>query len=148
MYLSMYLCLVLWLRGIVPITARQASCDDVYEGIPIAKDTIIHFPTLVINMSSEIWGPDAMEFNPDRWDRLKDVPPTQFFTFQHGTWSPLPHCMLLALCNGSILSQFYPRSVVSDLSFGRDLKDVPPSIPKRHLNAIPTVLRTFVFSAI
>ena len=68
----------------VPITARQAVADDVYEGVMIPKDSIIHFPHLVINMSTEIWGPDAAEFRPERWDDLKDVPNTHFMTFQHG----------------------------------------------------------------
>jgi hypothetical protein len=36
-------------------------------------------------MSSSIWGADAEEFRPERWDNIKDVLNTQFFTFQHGT---------------------------------------------------------------
>jgi len=68
-----------------PITARQAVADDIYEGVKIPKDSIIHFPHLVINMSTKIWGPDAAEFRPERWDDLKDVPNTHFMTFQHGT---------------------------------------------------------------
>jgi len=69
---------------VVPLTGRQAVDDDVYEGVHIPKDTMIHFPALVINMSHEIWGPDAEEFRPERWESLKDVPNTQFLTFQHG----------------------------------------------------------------
>ena len=45
---------------------------------------MIHFPSLVINMSHEIWGPDAEEFRPERWESLRDVPNTHFLTFQHG----------------------------------------------------------------
>ena len=70
---------------LVPITARQAVADDIYEGIFIPKDSLIHFPKLVINMNTSIWGPDAEEFRPDRWENLKDVPNTHFLTFQHGT---------------------------------------------------------------
>lgn len=69
---------------VAPITARQAVADDIYEGILIPKDSLIHFPTLVINMSTSIWGTDAEEFRPERWENLKDVPNTQFLTFQHG----------------------------------------------------------------
>jgi cytochrome P450 len=69
---------------VVPLTGRQAVDDDVYEGVHIPKDTMIHFPALVINMSHEIWGPNAEEFRPERWESLKDVPNTHFLTFQHG----------------------------------------------------------------
>jgi cytochrome P450 len=69
---------------IVPITARQAVFDDVYEGIRIPKDTLIHFPALVINMSPFLWGPDADQFRPERWENIRDAPNTQFLTFQHG----------------------------------------------------------------
>lgn len=75
---------VLTLCVVVPITARQATEDDVFEGIHIPKDTIIHFPSLVINTNHVLWGDDADEFRPDRWDSLKDVSSTQFLTFQHG----------------------------------------------------------------
>ena len=72
------------LNPTVPITARQAVEDDIYEGVKIPKATLIHFPKLVINMHPSIWGPDAEEFRPDRWDNIKDAPSTQFLTFQHG----------------------------------------------------------------
>lgn len=75
-----------WLTP-VPITIRQAVVDDIYEGIKIPQNTLIHFPHLVINTHPSIWGPDAEQFRPERWDRLKDVSPTQFLTFQHGTLS-------------------------------------------------------------
>jgi len=66
------------------MTARQAVEDDVFEGIHIPKDTIIHFPSLVMNTNHALWGDDAEEFRPERWVSLKDVPNTQFLTFQHG----------------------------------------------------------------
>ena len=72
----------------VPITARQAIADDEFEGIKIPKASLIHFPALVINMNTEFWGEDAESFRPERWENLKDVPNTQFITFQHGT--PVP----------------------------------------------------------
>jgi len=73
----------------VPITARQAIADDEFEGIKIPKASLIHFPALVINMNIEFWGEDAESFRPERWEKLKDVPNTQFITFQHGTPIPL-----------------------------------------------------------
>lgn len=73
----------------VPLTARQAACDDIIEGQFIPKDTLIHFATLVINMHPELWGEDAREFRPERWDELKDVSNTHFLTFQQGPHSCL-----------------------------------------------------------
>lgn len=70
---------------VVPISARQATEDDVYEGIKIPKASLVHFPKLVINMSPSIWGPDSETFKPDRWDTIKDVRNSHFLTFQHGT---------------------------------------------------------------
>ena len=69
----------------VPITVRQAVADDEFEGIRIPKASLIQFPALVINMNVEFWGDDAESFRPERWENLKDVPNTQFITFQHGT---------------------------------------------------------------
>ena len=74
---------------LAPITARQAVADDIYEGVFIPKDSLIHFPKLVINMNTSIWGADAEEFRPDRWEKLKDVPNTHFLTFQHGTFAKM-----------------------------------------------------------
>ena len=51
----------------------------------IPKDTLIHFPALVVNTHPSFWGPDSQEFRPDRWDKLKDVPNTHFLTFQNGS---------------------------------------------------------------
>jgi len=73
-----------------PLTARQALHDDIYEGIFIPKDTIIHYPTLVVNTHPLFWGPDAEEFRPERWDDLKDFPNTNFLTFQHGLSQSIP----------------------------------------------------------
>lgn len=38
-------------------------------------------------MSPMIWGSDAEQFLPDRWNTLNDVPNTQFLTFQYGLHS-------------------------------------------------------------
>jgi cytochrome P450 len=70
----------------VPITARQATADDVFGGVLIPKDTVLLFSTLVINMQPSIWGPDSSEFRPERWEDLKEVPNTHFLTFQHGNF--------------------------------------------------------------
>jgi len=70
----------------VPATTRVAKKDDVIplnmpfvdkhgklrSEIPIRKGEAIFIPIVAINRWSEIWGPDAMEFNPDRWANIPE----------------------------------------------------------------------------
>ncbi|KIJ16567.1 hypothetical protein PAXINDRAFT_75453, partial [Paxillus involutus ATCC 200175] len=42
----------------------------IHDGIRITKGTAISIPILVMNRSKELWGPDAHEFKPERWDDL------------------------------------------------------------------------------
>ncbi|KAJ7607627.1 cytochrome P450 [Mycena polygramma] len=76
----------------VPGTVRIALRDDivplatpytntkgvVHQNLLIRKGESIFIPIIAMNRDSKIWGPDAMEFRPDRWaegpDRLA-VPP-------------------------------------------------------------------------
>ncbi|KAF7296777.1 hypothetical protein MIND_00908400 [Mycena indigotica] len=63
---------------------RKAMTDDVLplsnpvidrEGkehwsLPVPKGQIIHLPIWAVNTSTEIWGKDALEFRPDRWESI------------------------------------------------------------------------------
>lgn len=51
----------------VTITIRQASRDTYIGDQFIKKGTTVTIPILGMNHSAELWGPDAEEFNPDRW---------------------------------------------------------------------------------
>lgn len=51
----------------VPVTVRQASRDTYILNEPVKKGTIVSIPILGMNHSTELWGPDAEEFNPERW---------------------------------------------------------------------------------
>ncbi|KAJ7800339.1 cytochrome P450 [Mycena leptocephala] len=66
----------------VPATSRTAFRDDVvplgtpvtdtygkvHESLRICKGENILIPILALNRDVEIWGPDAMEFVPERWE--------------------------------------------------------------------------------
>lgn len=89
----------------VPSTVRVALKDDVvplsksykradgkgtYNSIVIPKGHEFFVPLNVIQMSKDIWGEDAEEFNPDRWDNLPSsvvnakMPPGHTFAFLSG----------------------------------------------------------------
>ncbi|CAK5277050.1 unnamed protein product [Mycena citricolor] len=44
-----------------------------HETLPIAKGQLFTIPILAINTDKEIWGEDALEFNPDRWTNLPEA---------------------------------------------------------------------------
>ncbi|KAF9239085.1 cytochrome P450 [Melanogaster broomeanus] len=70
----------------VPSTVRVAMKDDVlplekpftdkngvvHDGIRISEGDPVFIPILAMNRSEELWGPDAHEFNPERWENLPE----------------------------------------------------------------------------
>jgi len=46
--------------------------------------TVLSVPTYSIHHSKEIWGPDAEEYNPDRWDHLTEKQKVGFIPFSYG----------------------------------------------------------------
>nr|GAT44998.1 predicted protein [Mycena chlorophos] len=63
---------------------RRALADDVlplgkpivgrdgkeHSFLPIRKGQIMRLPIVEVNTSEDVWGPDALEFRPDRWDNV------------------------------------------------------------------------------
>ncbi|EPQ50323.1 cytochrome P450 [Gloeophyllum trabeum ATCC 11539] len=70
----------------VPSTVRVATREDVIptagrwvdrrgverEGIRVAKGDVVFVPILALNRARSIWGDDAHEFRPERWERLPE----------------------------------------------------------------------------
>lgn len=50
-----------------PISLREAAVDTTIQGIRVPKGTRILLDMIAYNRDVELWGPDAMIFNPDRW---------------------------------------------------------------------------------
>ncbi|KAJ7087969.1 cytochrome P450 [Mycena belliarum] len=44
-----------------------------HESLPIPKGLMMHIPILAINTDKEIWGPDANEFRPERWEKIPEA---------------------------------------------------------------------------
>jgi len=51
----------------VPLTLREAAVDTTIQGQFIPKGTHMMLSPWAVNKSESLWGPDAREFNPDRW---------------------------------------------------------------------------------
>ncbi|KAJ7759788.1 cytochrome P450 [Mycena maculata] len=43
-----------------------------HDSLPIHKGQMIHIPILAVNTDKEIWGEDADEFKPERWEKIPD----------------------------------------------------------------------------
>ncbi|KZP10666.1 cytochrome P450 [Athelia psychrophila] len=77
---------VLRLYSPVPLLMREAAEDDVIpldtpvidthgrtcESVKINKGDLVLISIKTINISSDTWGPDALEFRPERWEDVPD----------------------------------------------------------------------------
>ncbi|KAJ5513336.1 hypothetical protein N7463_002888 [Penicillium fimorum] len=74
----------------VPMTIRKAVRDTTLVGAHIPKDTTLILSPQILNRMEELWGPDANEFNPDRFmgpgkaNTGGAVSNYAFLTFLHG----------------------------------------------------------------
>ncbi|KAG6838851.1 hypothetical protein C0991_007927, partial [Blastosporella zonata] len=86
-YLDMVVRETLRLHAPVAETIRQATQDDIIplnkpfidrkgvvrDGVRVRKGQTIQIPILVMNRSKEIWGDDATEFRPERWESTPEA---------------------------------------------------------------------------
>ncbi|KAJ7055863.1 cytochrome P450 [Mycena amicta] len=77
------------LRAHAPVVfvQRKAMQDDVlplskpvidkqgreHWSLPIPKGQMVHIPIWAVNTSTELWGADALEFKPERWDKTPEA---------------------------------------------------------------------------
>ncbi|CAE6439875.1 unnamed protein product [Rhizoctonia solani] len=103
-YLDNFVREVLRVHAVVPLTSREADCDtvipvgesyidihgNIQHGIRVQKGDSISIPILAMNRAKDVWGEDAVDFKPERWDNLpdgvKDMPGvwSHLMTFIHG----------------------------------------------------------------
>ncbi|KAK7207629.1 cytochrome P450 [Myxozyma melibiosi] len=91
----------------VSVTNRRADKDVQIGDVKIIKDTIIFLVPAALNRLKRVWGPDANEFNPDRWDNLPATAQNPYvnLTFLQGPRSCIGRrfaemefkCLLIAL---------------------------------------------------
>ncbi|CAK7235748.1 hypothetical protein SBRCBS47491_009401 [Sporothrix bragantina] len=80
----------------VPATVRESAVDTTIQGQFVPRGTRILLVPWAVNKSEELWGPDALKFDPERWLRPGDGAPGSsayaspsasnysFLTFLHG----------------------------------------------------------------
>ncbi len=66
-YLNAFCSEVLRYNSPVSLTVRRAAVDTTIQGHPIPEGARIILASWAINRSEAFWGPDAGQFNPDRW---------------------------------------------------------------------------------
>ncbi|MBF8290581.1 MAG: cytochrome [Chloroflexi bacterium] len=70
------------LRAITPHMKRRAEADTVIAGQAVGQGTMVILNIQAANLSEELYGPDAAEFNPDR--HLRDGVPRWGLSFGFG----------------------------------------------------------------
>ena len=51
----------------VPLSPKVTEKDTTLLGVKVPKDTALAVPVEALNRDPKLWGPDADQFNPDRW---------------------------------------------------------------------------------
>ncbi|KAJ6499396.1 cytochrome-450 hydroxylase [Mycena sanguinolenta] len=56
-----------------PVHNRDGTVDETRRSFIIPKGTVVHLSVEAFNLDKDVWGGDAWEFNPDRWDNLPEL---------------------------------------------------------------------------
>ncbi|KPM45169.1 Benzoate 4-monooxygenase [Neonectria ditissima] len=64
----------------IPPNSRGITLHGRYFG----PGTVLSVPTYTIHHSKEIWGPDADDFKPERWETITNEQKNAFIPFSHG----------------------------------------------------------------
>lgn len=69
MQLNMFLLETLRLYSPVPFLVRKTASNTMLANIKVPKGTMIMFPVVMLHRSKDVWGLDAVEFNPMRFEK-------------------------------------------------------------------------------
>ncbi|KAF7361970.1 Cytochrome-450 hydroxylase [Mycena venus] len=65
-----------------PVHNRDGTVNEKKHSFIVPKGTVVHLSVEAFNLDKAVWGEDAWEFNPDRWDNLPEAAqqvPVAFF---------------------------------------------------------------------
>ncbi|KAJ7863171.1 cytochrome P450 monooxygenase [Mycena leptocephala] len=88
-----------------------------YHGLPVQKGQRLHIPVLAINTDKELWGEDALEFKPERWENIPEA-----VNLIPGVWANIltfwagPHGYRFSLAEQKALIFTLIRSFVLELA--------------------------------
>ncbi|KAK9480759.1 cytochrome P450 [Lipomyces japonicus] len=125
----------------VPLTIREATKDIVVEGVLVRKGTELIIAAGAINRSKKFWGPDAEEFNPDRWDNLPTLAtsPYSFLTFLQGPRSCIGR-RFAELEFKALLIALVSRFEFDEVESGKDFK-LTNFVTSKFVNGVPVKVK-------
>ena len=68
---------------VAPLIMRQTTAEVDFEGRRVPDGTLIAIPIYLLHRKADVWGDDAAEFRPDRFES-KDIHPFAFAPFSGG----------------------------------------------------------------
>ncbi|KAG6899662.1 hypothetical protein C0993_008238 [Termitomyces sp. T159_Od127] len=140
-------------NDIIPLSTPVLNATgEIVSSIVVQKGTLVSVPIRAINRSTAFWGPDAKEFEPERWLVNLDVPAKQFpghhhiLTFSNGPRMCLGRRFALAEFKVRIssgytesYSEYMPKAVLFVLirNFAFELLDGPETKIEKHRSMLP-----------
>jgi cytochrome P450 len=114
-----------------PLLSRIATQGTVIDGdVYVWKGEVVNLAVYAMARNPRVWGPDAAEFEPERWvdaktGELLSFPSTKFFTFGAGPRS----CIGLKL--GMLNLRVLPANLLHRYKF-----DIDPTCDGSHINTM------------
>ncbi|KAF3912602.1 hypothetical protein AA313_de0203366 [Arthrobotrys entomopaga] len=119
-YLRSFCNEVLRLHPSIPVTIRESAIDETINGQFIPKGTKVMLFVAFANLSEELWGSDAEEFNPDRWEKSENINTSKYANL---TFSMGPR-----MCLGQRFAMIEFKTIITCLagvfSFEEETKDM------------------------
>ena len=107
----------------VPITTRFTSKDMVFKNYFIPKSTVIFLPIIASHHNKDLWGEDAEEFRPSRWDE-EDAS-------KAGPYDYLPFLAGVRSCIGYRFANLELKTILSILLMKFQFFEKPGFVPAK-----------------
>ncbi|KAJ7695885.1 cytochrome P450 [Mycena olivaceomarginata] len=139
---------------ILPLSKPYMDKDGIsHDSLTIPKGQIIHIPILAINTDREIWGQDATEFKPERWEKIpqsvSDIPGVwaNLFTFFAGPHNCIGFrfslvemkALLFTLIRAFEFEQAVPNGGIGPVTAGFQQK--PSVLGERKGSGLPLIVK-------